>query len=82
MNSDEILQSIDTTAIAVIQLLENSQPQVLTHEYLYTSVITEAILILPCPHMFPQKMWWGRGIRKWKHSTEFFFNCSEGVYFS
>lgn len=42
MNSNEMLQSTDTTAITVIQLLENSQPQVLTHEYLYTPVIMEA----------------------------------------
>lgn len=42
MNSNEMLQSTDTTAITVIQLLENSQPQVLTHEYLYTAVIMEA----------------------------------------
>lgn len=42
MNSNEMLQSTDTTAITVIQLLENRQPQVLTHEYLYTSVIMEA----------------------------------------
>ena len=42
MNSNEMLQSTDTTAITVIQLLENSQPQVLIHEYLYTSVIMEA----------------------------------------
>lgn len=43
MNSNEMLQSSDTTVITVIELLENSQPQVLPHEYLYTSVIMEAI---------------------------------------
>lgn len=42
MNSNEMPQSTDKTAITVIQILENSQPQVLTHEYLYTSVIKEA----------------------------------------
>lgn len=39
MNSNETSQSTDKTAITVIQILENSQPQVLTHEYLYTSGI-------------------------------------------
>lgn len=42
MNSNETSQSTDKTAITVIQILKNSQPQVLTHEYLYTSVIKEA----------------------------------------
>lgn len=42
MNSNEMLQSTATTAITVAQLLENSQLQVLTHEYLYTSVIMQA----------------------------------------
>lgn len=42
MNSNETSQSTDKTAITVTQILENSQPQVLTHEYLYTSVIKEA----------------------------------------
>lgn len=52
MNSNEMLQSTATTAITVAQLLENSQLQVLTHEYLYTSVIMEAeynldLILLP-----------------------------------
>lgn len=42
MNSNEMSQPTDKTAITVIQILENSQTQVLTHEYLYTSVIQEA----------------------------------------
>lgn len=42
MNSNEMSQPTDKTAITVIQILENSQTQVLTHEYLYTSVIKEA----------------------------------------
>lgn len=42
MNSNETSQSTDKAIITVIQVLENSQPQVLTHEYLYTSVIKEA----------------------------------------
>lgn len=52
MNSNEMLQSTATTAITVAQLLENSQLQVLTHEYLYTSVIMQAeynldLILLP-----------------------------------
>lgn len=42
MNSNETSQSTDKAVITVTQILENSQPQVLTHEYLYTSVIKEA----------------------------------------
>lgn len=42
MNSNETSQSTDKTAITVIEILENSQPQVLTHEYLCTSDINEA----------------------------------------
>lgn len=55
MNSNEMLQSTHTTAITVIQLLGNRQPQVLTHEYLYTSVIMEAKYDLDLI-LFPMKL--------------------------
>lgn len=36
MNLNEMLWSTATTAITATQLIENSQCQVLTHDYLYT----------------------------------------------
>lgn len=42
MNSNELLWSTATTTVMATQLIDNSQCQVLTHEYLCTSVIMEA----------------------------------------
>lgn len=63
MNSNELLWSTATTAVTATQLIENNQCQVLTHEYLYTSVIMEAKSNLD-PNLLPVQ--WIKSTWYWK----------------
>lgn len=63
MNSNELLWSTATTAVTATQLIENSQCQVLTREYLYTSVIMEAKSNLD-PNLLPVQ--WIKSTWYWK----------------